>query len=179
MMTPQPPGLRRAMFRVTASKWVGPRSSAIRKPPPLLNCDTLRVASESDVPLKSTPTSPLCWSRLCETRIRVLRATRIASNPAFSTVNPLTSTLRAPKTTMPLPPGSFLLIGFWPRALMVAPWRPISASDLVTTACTLYVPPQTTTRPPLGAAAMATLMWRYRAVEHERSGAPEWPCLDT
>ena len=57
--------------------------------------------------------------------------------------------------------------------------RPISASDLVTTACTLYVPPQTTTRPPLGAALMATLMWRYRAVEHERPNAPAWACLDT
>ena len=72
-----------------------------------------------------------------------------------------------------------MLIGFWPRASMVAPWRPISASDLVTTACTLYVPPQTITVPPLGAAAMAWLMWRYRAVAHERSELPAWPCLDT
>ena len=137
MITPQPPGLRVALFQVTASKCVGPRSSAIRKPPPWLNSERLCVASESDDPLKSTPTSPLFLSRLCETRTRRLRATRMASKPAFFTVNPVISTFLAPKTTTPLPPGDFLLIGFWPLASMVAPRRPTRASDLVTTACTL------------------------------------------
>ena len=42
-----------------------------------------------------TPTSRLCISRLCWTRTWWLRATRMASKPAWTTVNPLTSTFRA------------------------------------------------------------------------------------
>ena len=64
----------------------------------------------------------------------MLSATRIASKPARLMRKPMICTSRVFSTTMPLPPGSLRMTGFWPAALMIA-FRPIRLIGRVTTAC--------------------------------------------
>ncbi len=88
------------------------------------------------MPLKSTPTSPLCSMMLSATWTFVLLATSTASNFALKITKPRTRTWRVPSTTTPLPPGTGSPgTGFWPFALITAPGRPMRASDFLITAC--------------------------------------------
>src|SRR6201996_3597134 len=159
-MTPQPPELPLATFQETTLWPAGPTSSATRKPPPLLDRATLPVAVDQDEPLRSTPTSPLCSSSLPDTHTCELRATRIASKPACSTVSPVTRAWLVPSTPTPTLPGRVVeptLSGCWSRASIRAPRSPSRLSGLATTTCSWYVPRQTTTVPPGLVAATALL----------------------
>ncbi len=160
-MTPQPPGLSLATFQATTLWLFGPTSSATRKPPPVLSSDTFPVAWDQDEPFRSTPTSPLCFRRLWDTETLELSATRMASKPAFLTLNPLTRTFLVPRTPIPMLPGSFMepiFSGFCPLASITAPGCPARVSGLLTTTWVLYTPRQTTTVPPALAAFTALLM---------------------
>src|SRR3981081_1071057 len=166
-MTPLPPGLRLASFAVKAWNLLRPMASVTRKPPPALYLAVLWSAAEKLVPLKSTPTSPLRRRILPRTRTLVLLATRIASNPAFTTVKPAPRTWRVASTTTPLPPGTGSPgAGFWPVASITAPRRPSRLSGFLITTWVRYVPRHTTTVPPALTAPMALLILETEADCH-------------
>src|SRR5579875_1890455 len=182
---PQPPKLSFATLSPTVLCEAGrPRSSATLIPTPLPSA-TFPIATEYEVLFRSIPDP-----RFPVTTLRMIRTWSAATGPvgpspivtipsaswfggssglASSTVSPVTVTYDA---LMPTPYTS-------PAASMTAPCSPSSVTRRSTVTIPGYVPAQTSTVPPGGAASIASWIESYRACRHESPDADGAPVGET